>query len=415
LVGVALAGVASRPPPSPACIAQRTPDPRLTTVSDVLCSGINFLSRPSFWTRIPTSSVPAERRADRGGDPAMPGSGACQGKSWLHVAALAFLLCMRTASPQAPEGGDPSILVKFSDPVYECAETAAIAVEWETLFLDPAQVRVPTRALHPPPVCPTPRLSDPRRSRAGSPVRTRSQHRRAFSASAPPPAQASEYTITLELLHPPAGWSTPALEACRDDELDALPALSVADYPPGQAQLLDARAEVPFGHVQLARIPAGRCAPARLPWGGGPTHVARRTAGELQTRLRRLRAGTACARACCARARQSLSRRRAQKCAPLAGAAHACAARSPPRPARTRLAPPAPLPRKYGGKDETCPLSTGERTRRVQLVRGEGGGQRGSPLQPRSLRPRAPPASCSPPAPRRARPARIRRARRIRA
>jgi len=28
----------------------------------------------------------------------------------------------------------------------------------------------------------------------------------------------------------------------------------------------------------------------------------------------------------------------------------------------------------YGGKDETCPLSTGGRTRRVQLVQGRGGG-----------------------------------------
>ena len=31
----------------------------------------------------------------------------------------------------------------------------------------------------------------------------------------------------------------------------------------------------------------------------------------------------------------------------------------------------------YGGKDETCPVSTGGRTRRVQLVQGEGGGGAG--------------------------------------
>ena len=50
--------------------------------------------------------------------------------------------------------------------------------------------------------------------------------------------------------------------------------------------------------------------------------------------------------------------------------------RETPRGARVRL-----VRRKgrdvsawYGGKDETCPLGTGGRTRRVQLAQGEGGG-----------------------------------------
>jgi len=71
---------------------------------------------------------------------------------------------------------------------------------------------------------------------------------------------------------------------------------------------------------------------------------------------------------------------------------HSRAVRAPLPPRETDCRRSSTV-QQYGGKDETCPFSTGGRTRRVQLVQGEGGGRRGFgrrttavPGAPRGLR-----------------------------